>query len=956
MDLTFDTDVKCKCNGACTNFKWFKNGLIMYNDTNLNNKSDEAKNKVVDINVISSNEQHLKFVKGAFFDVNGTYGCMIDDFIYKETIVQLPYTPELTSNLGDLNSAPVGSEVILTCSVTSLEENVDLIWKLNSFLLDCSSDSDTCQILEKSTEDTDSFSITQTLVIPFISTESTGLYQCSVMDEFGNEATSAIDIEVYDNMPVILDLNVTSKQGLYQVSSNEYMLLEKSELVLNCNHNGTQITWSLPNDKQEEGVNPLVIETIDANIDQGEYVCTVSNSLNKSIQSRASIVIIQSTRIKEPEIDEIEIEPPGSLLLTCDAIIDQRVAEFVYFQWSKDGVNLPVNQSELSIPQVSKEDSGDYKCSLESIHGFLNQVEEHWTVKIKQSPTILPTFPASLPLLLGQNRTIFCYGNGIPTPSIEWSITDKSEEHLIQPRVVIPDELIFESSAEIIVTEAGIYKCQASNEYNETFQGIEIITVHPTSITENDFKNDSIIQADAGSTITLDCNVVIDPELGQFGTDIMWLKNGSILTSVEGNGLLNYTIPYLSFREHAGSYACQVKTAVDTITTLQHLQVITEAPKIKKPTESMKRVGKGDNVTLNCEVISGIPKPTIEWKFQNSTLTPSINDSLELKSVSNTSEGTYSCWAVNEYGSHKIQFDLEVIYPPVLVEGPEDTEIKTLGTVIFPCLTKIDERIVDEVDIKWFYNDTIELSPNNSSQLILNGVDKTDEGTYTCAISTPFGNLNLTAKLSVLGEPPTFISTEENVRTIEGSTANLSCQANGMPLPKIYWQKHNSNITNDPSKFFWNERFGDLTVKDISQNDQGFYDCLATNMYGTIATKVKIEVVRKSMPSDDHTLARKVVKNVHDDVVLKCGISYDPRLEKETRVQWFRLNRDNEKQLVNLNMLLSSTRSDLKYLKQLGNSLLIQGNLLKSIENKTVVSKEFRRLQPLFTYVSFSVQ
>ena len=252
VDLTFDTDVKCKCNGACTNFKWFKNGLIMYNDTNLNNKSDEAKNKVVDISVISSNEQHLKFVKGAFFDVNGTYGCMVDDFIYKETIVQLPYTPELSSNLGDLNSAPVGSEVILTCSVTSLEENVDLIWKLNSFLLDCSSDSDTCQILEKSTEDTDSFSITQTLVIPFISTESTGLYQCSVMDEFGNEAISAIDIEVYDNMPVILDLNVTSKQGLYQVSSNEYMLLEKSELVLNCNHNGTQITWSLPNNEEQK--------------------------------------------------------------------------------------------------------------------------------------------------------------------------------------------------------------------------------------------------------------------------------------------------------------------------------------------------------------------------------------------------------------------------------------------------------------------------------------------------------------------------------------------------------------------------------------------------------------------------------------------------------------------------------------------------------------------------------
>ena len=37
---------------------------------------------------------------------------------------------------------------------------------------------------------------------------------------------------------------------------------------------------------------------------------------------------------------------------------------------------------------------------------------------------------------------------------------------------------------EKIVSKAGIYKCQASNEYNETAQGIEIISVHPTSMGE----------------------------------------------------------------------------------------------------------------------------------------------------------------------------------------------------------------------------------------------------------------------------------------------------------------------------------------------------------------------------------------------------------------------------------------------------------------------------------------
>ena len=96
----------------------------------------------------------------------------------------------------------------------------------------------------------------------------------------------------------------------------------------------------------------------------------------------------------------------------------------------------------------------------------------------------MPTFPASLPLLEGQNFTLQCYGNGIPSPTLEWVKTDKSEDHLIQPRAVIPDNLVFESSVEKIVSEPGIYKCQANNEYNETAQGIEIISVHPTSMSE----------------------------------------------------------------------------------------------------------------------------------------------------------------------------------------------------------------------------------------------------------------------------------------------------------------------------------------------------------------------------------------------------------------------------------------------------------------------------------------
>ena len=100
-------------------------------------------------------------------------------------------------------------------------------------------------------------------------------------------------------------------------------------IIFNCNHNGTQITWSLPNNKEEKGVNPLVISNIDKSNNQGDYICTVANSMDKPVQYQVSVVIVQSSRIKEPEETEIELEPPNSLLLICEAIIDQRLIDSV---------------------------------------------------------------------------------------------------------------------------------------------------------------------------------------------------------------------------------------------------------------------------------------------------------------------------------------------------------------------------------------------------------------------------------------------------------------------------------------------------------------------------------------------------------------------------------------------------------------------------------------------------
>lgn len=50
--------------------------------------------------------------------------------------------------------------------------------------------------------------------------------------------------------------------------------------------------------------------------------------------------------------------------------------------------------------------------------------------------------------------------------------------------------------------------------------------------------------------------------------------------------------------------------------------------------------------------------------------------------------------------------------------------------------------------------------------------------------------------------PPSFVKTPTNQICPNGRTARFECQAQGLPVPQIYWLKDSSNITingNNPS-------------------------------------------------------------------------------------------------------------------------------------------------------------
>ncbi|XP_014844155.1 PREDICTED: receptor-type tyrosine-protein phosphatase delta-like isoform X16 [Poecilia mexicana] len=115
-----------------------------------------------------------------------------------------------------------------------------------------------------------------------------------------------------------------------------------------------------------------------------------------------------------------------------------------------------------------------------------------------------------------------------------------------------------------------------------------------------------------------------------------------------------------------------------------------------------------------------------------------------------------------------------------------------------------------------------------------------DEAIYECHASNPAGELTAATRLSVLREdqlPPGFptIDMGPQLKVVERSrTATMLCAASGNPDPDITWFKDFLPVnTTDNHGRIKQLRSGALQIEMSEELDQGKYECVATNSFGT---------------------------------------------------------------------------------------------------------------------------
>ncbi|XP_069719041.1 receptor-type tyrosine-protein phosphatase F isoform X9 [Phaenicophaeus curvirostris] len=141
-----------------------------------------------------------------------------------------------------------------------------------------------------------------------------------------------------------------------------------------------------------------------------------------------------------------------------------------------------------------------------------------------------------------------------------------------------------------------------------------------------------------------------------------------------------------------------------------------------------------------------------------------------------------------------------------------------------------------------------------------------DEAIYECTATNSVGEINTSAKLTVLEEdhlPAGFptIDMGPQLKVVEKArTATMLCAASGNPDPEISWFKDFLPVDTAASNGRIKQlRSGALQIENSEESDQGKYECVATNTAGTrysapanLYVRVRRVAPRFSIPPSNH--------------------------------------------------------------------------------------------------------
>ncbi|XP_049439893.1 B-cell receptor CD22 [Epinephelus fuscoguttatus] len=479
--------------------------------------------------------------------------------------------------------------------------------------------------------------------------------------------------KVLDDKYLIQNISITVEYGPRETQANKSLntVVENKTVTLTCSAKGRpDPTFIWFKNEQKEMTTGAVLEIPSIKESQGgEYHCEAQNTHGKQKSKPVNINVEYLPEIEKVSAPSV-VKQGDKMTLTCN--VKRSNPQPTTYWWFLNGTSI--NQTKTHhyvVERIKPEDRGLYRCKATNTVGT-GEISPPCHIDVQYGPrkTNISMGKEDNRVKVGESLTFTCITDANPAAEMySWYRfnTNKQTDSLQWKSNTTYDSTLYLGNVQR--ADEAYYMCNATNRIStgKNSEQVYIQVLYPPTIPNLSMDT----EVKEGQLITITCTVESFPlsELTLTRTSSSNPQRPEVfVTQLDDShpNTLNHTFNVTS--AHTGSYVCEAKSSEGLNRSETRTLVVKYHPKnVTVQATPDFVVDENRTLTLQCSAHSQPQVTSITWmKMVNGkNVVIRKTRSFDLKSVSPSDRGWYSCAASNEIGTGKSQqAEVKVRYPP----------------------------------------------------------------------------------------------------------------------------------------------------------------------------------------------------------------------------------------------------------------------------------------------------
>ncbi|KAJ8289760.1 hypothetical protein GJAV_G00005030 [Gymnothorax javanicus] len=514
-----------------------------------------------------------------------------------------------------------------------------------------------------------------------------------------------------------------------------------------------------------------------------------------------------------------------------------------------------------------------------------------------------------VPLRAGATVRLVCYSSGGNPPGrLTWfkgqSVCDNQMTVTLQKAVSRELVLVLQPSDNMAT-----YRCEATNQARTVLSTQTILNVQFPAISAKIVANRK--ETRSGEALTLECIAgSSNPK-----ANITWTLGTEKMTGLDqaprkaefgGVSVRSKLTLSLSSNHHGRRLTCHAFSSLlsEGVNTFYTLNVL--YPPEFGPDQPRLISAVEDDIALLPLIVSANPDEiSCEWTYQGETLAvdgyPRYRRSgdlgLEIWNVTRRDGGKYVIVCRNAEGESQVIITLDVQYSPSVRAARDPVYVDLGQTADLECVADANPIVSGMFSWEWLGEDDslpgLEREDDATGWLTIPEVSRSHSGRYWCMVDNGIAPpASAEVRLIVRFKPEIQRGAQWNKVASRGdgsSTANVVCQAEGVPKVDFSWAKNGVPMD------FTNPRYWERTVREGAVHtstvtvvnvsaavDYAVFTCTARNKLGE--NQLHIQLLSTNHPDPPSDL--RLVSVSRSSVTLQWVPGFDGGLEQRFRVRY----------------------------------------------------------------------